>query len=82
MKFIASTLMRMGYSGHIKYIDTLGLSRKYIKTTPSHKQSTIARYFRIVNANEHRTIDDALTCGKILLKLMEIAEVELSQYQK
>lgn len=82
VKFIANTLMRMGYSGHIKYIDTLGLSRKYIKSTPNHKQPTIAKYFNIVNQNEHRASDDALTCGKILLKLMELAEEELLQYQK
>lgn len=82
VKFIANTLMRMGYSGHIKYIDTLGLARKYIKTTPNHKQPTIAQYFKIVNRNEHRASDDALTCGKILLKLMELAKVELLQYQK
>ncbi len=82
VKFIANTLMRMGYSGHIKYIDTLGLSRKYIKTTPNHKQPTIAHYFNIINVNEHRASDDALTCGKILLKLMEMAEVEFSQFQK
>ena len=74
--------MRMGYSGHIKYVDTLGLSRKYIKITPNHKQPTIAQYFKNVNANEHRASDDALTCGKILLKLMEIAEEEILQYQK
>ncbi len=82
VKFIANTLMRMGYSGHIKYVDTLGLSRKYIKTTPNHKQPTIAHYFNIINVNEHRASDDALTCGKILLKLMEMAEVEFSQFQK
>lgn len=82
VKFIANTLMRMGYSGHIKYIDTLGLARKYIKTTPNHKQPTIAQYFKIVNRNEHRASDDALTCGKILLKLMELSKVELLQYQK
>ena len=70
MRFLKNTLERLGYSGHIRYLDTLKIS--YMFPTIDHHQSTIAEYLGIVNKNEHRAYTDALTCGKILNKVLEI----------
>lgn len=70
MRFLKNTLERLGYIGHIRYLDTVKAS--HIFPTIDHCQSTIAEYLGIVNKNEHRAYTDALTCGKILNKVLEI----------
>lgn len=70
MRFLKNTLERLGYSGHIRYLDTLKIS--YMFPTIDHHQSTIAEYLEIRNEKEHRAYTDALTCGKILNKVLEI----------
>ena len=69
MRFLKNTLERLGYSGHIRYLDTLKIS--YMFPTIDHHQSTIAEYLGIKNEEEHRAYTDALTCGKILNKVLE-----------
>lgn len=69
MRFLKNTLERLGYSGHIRYLDTLKIS--YMFPTIDHHQSTIAEYLGIRNEEEHRAYTDALTCGKILNKVLE-----------
>ncbi len=69
MLFLKNTLERLGYSGHIRYLDTLKIS--YMFPTIDHHQSTIAEYLGIKNEEEHRAYTDALTCGKILNKVLE-----------
>lgn len=71
MRFLKNTLERLGYSGHIRYLDTLKIS--YMFPTIDHHQSTIAEYLGIKNEEEHRAYTDALTCGKILNKVLEIS---------
>lgn len=69
MRFLKNTLERLGYSGHIRYLDTLKVS--YMFLTIDHHQSTVAEYLEIRNEEEHRAYTDALTCGKILNKVLE-----------
>lgn len=69
MRFLKNTLERLGYSGHIRYLDTLKIS--YMFSTIDHHQSTLAEYLGIRNEEEHRAYTDALTCGKILNKVLE-----------
>ena len=69
MRFLKNTLERLGYSGHIRYLDTLKIS--YMFPTIDHHQSTIAEYLGIRNEEEHRAYTDAITCGKILNKILE-----------
>ena len=71
MRFLKNTLERLGYSGHIRYLDTLKIS--YMFPTINHHQSTIAEYLGIRNEEEHRAYTDAITCGKILNKVLEIS---------
>lgn len=69
MRFLKNTLERLGYSGYIRYLDTLKVS--YMFPTIDHHQSAIAGYLEIRNEEEHRAYTDALTCGKILNKVLE-----------
>lgn len=81
MGFLANTLERLGYSGNIKYIDTLKLSRDLIYGLDNYKQDTVADYFDIKNEDAHRAVTDAETCGKILYRLLdyEIKEKEFKE---
>lgn len=63
----------------IFYVDTLEISRKYLKKKiRNYKLGTILKYFDIVNENAHRAESDAISCGKIYVmfsnKLLEIYE--------
>lgn len=72
MAFIINSLKRLKYNEDVtlRYFDTLALSRKYL-TLPNYKQPTVAEYYGIVNDDEHRAEGDAITCGKILVQLLE-----------
>jgi len=73
MKFLANTFDRLGYTANFNYIDTLALSRKYLKDKlDNFKQGTIANYFDIDVKNAHRAADDARVCGSILCNLLEL----------
>lgn len=69
MCFLKNTLERFGDSGHIRYLDTLKISHMF--PTIDHHRSTIAEYLGVRNEEEHRVYTDALTCGKILNKVLE-----------
>lgn len=79
--FLANTLERLGYSGNIKYIDTLSLSRNLIYGLENYKQNTVADYFNIINEEAHRAVTDAETCGKILYHFLDY-EIKEKQAEK
>lgn len=79
--FLSNTLERLGYSGNIKYIDTLSLSRNLIYVLENYKQSTVADYFDIINEEAHRAVTDAETCGKILYHFLDY-EIKEKQTEK
>lgn len=72
--FISRALTRMGYSGHIRYVDTLQMSRKFLKELPNHKLNTVGMHFNIVNEREHRGYADAAVCGKIAIQIRNIVK--------
>lgn len=76
MGFLSETLMRLGYSGKIHYVDTLGFSRKLVCGVENYKQQTLANYFGITNSQDHRAASDAKVCGEILLKLLYMVREE------
>lgn len=76
MNFLSESLMRMGYSGKIYYVDTLSLSRNIITGLVNYKQDTVATHFNLSNPQSHRAISDATICGKILYKLLECYDNE------
>lgn len=69
-RFLVNTLRRMGYDANFVYVDTLSLSRKYIKGLPNYKQETIERHLGLLNDNSHRATSDAKICGKILCNIL------------
>lgn len=79
--FLSNTLERLGYSGNIKYIDILSLSRNLIYGLENYKQSTVADYFDIINEEAHRAVTDAETCGKILYHFLDY-EIKEKQTEK
>lgn len=79
--FLSNTLERLGYSGNIKYIDTLSLSKNLIYGLENYKQSTVADYFDIINEEAHRAVTDAETCGKILYRFLDY-EIKEKQTEK
>lgn len=74
--FLSETLMRLGYDGNILYVDTLSLSRKWLKGLVNYKQETVANYFGLHNTNAHRAENDAEICGNLLWKLLQIINIE------
>ncbi len=69
--FLTNALERLGYSGTIKFIDTLSLSRKMIKGLNNYKQDTVAEYFGLKNKEAHRAVTDAEICGMIFCNLLK-----------
>lgn len=82
MGFLSETLMRLGYNGKIKYIDTLKLSKRMVYGVENYKQQTLANYFGIVNYQEHRAASDARVCGEILLKLLDMKQEETKRKEQ
>ncbi|MCD8355965.1 MAG: NINE protein [Clostridia bacterium] len=69
--FLCNTLSRLGYDANIQYVDTLSLSRKYIKGLKNYKQCTLENYFNLTNNTAHRASSDAENCGKILCGILK-----------
>lgn len=80
--FLCDTLARLGYNADIKYIDTLSLSRKYLRGLDNHKQTTIEAFYGLENSASHRAAFDAENCGKIMLRLLDTASGELKAERK
>ncbi len=74
VSFLSSTFDRLGYDGHIRYVDTLTLARKHIKGVANYKQETLARHFGIVNRASHRAVTDAEVCGQLLWEIKKIKD--------
>lgn len=81
-KFLANTLKRLGYSGTIRYIDTLKVARNCIYDVENYKLGTLADYFNLINKNAHRASDDAEICGKLLINLVPFVERKNEQISK
>lgn len=80
--FLANTLSRLGYSGKLRYVDTLNLARRYIPGLDNYKQCTLEDYFSFENSASHRAVSDAENCGCILAEIINIAADELEAERK
>ncbi|MDO4543073.1 MAG: PolC-type DNA polymerase III [Clostridia bacterium] len=64
---------RVGIDFSQPYADTLMLSRYLLRDElENHKLDTICEHFNIDMGSHHRADDDAASCAKVLLKLMEL----------
>ena len=59
IRFLKKALQRNGMDADIRYVDTLAISRKYIKGIPNYKLPTVANYFALSIEHAHRADDDA-----------------------
>ncbi len=75
--FLGHALYRLGYDAKIKYLDTLSLSKKYIKGLENYKLQTLEKYYGIENEVSHRACSDAASCGHILWNLIDAAQESL-----
>lgn len=69
--FLTKALERNGYDATLFFIDTLCLSRKAFYFD-NYKQETIANHFGIINSDSHRAVNDAETCGLIMVNLCDL----------
>ena len=81
MDFLCETFKRQGISANIVYLDTLAISRKYLKLE-NYKQDTVAAADGIVNEQSHRAVTDAEVCGKILWQLLDSHKEETIRLEK
>lgn len=56
------------------YLDTLALSRKYVKGIPNYKLETLANYFHIDYVGAHRSLKDCEITYHVYNKIREICE--------
>ncbi len=74
LKFLQSACIRYGVSYWTpRVIDTLQLSRKYIKGIPNYRLQTLLAHFDIENEQQHRALPDCKLTLIMLEKLKEIA---------
>lgn len=74
IRFLKKALQRNGMDADIRYVDTLAISRKYIKGIPNYKLPTVANYFALSIEHAHRADDDAAACGEILCRILNLEE--------
>lgn len=78
MGFLSKTLERMGYSGNIRYVDTMNTAKSRLSLA-NYKQDTVAQAFGLKNENAHRAESDAEICGKILWELLKVSPRKRTQ---
>jgi len=74
LKFLKSHAARMGIEISNPYTDTLTLSRKVFPELENHKLTTVANHIGFYADTFHRAYNDAMACGQILLKCIEILD--------
>ena len=67
--FLSKALENNGYSGTLKYVDTLTLARRTLRSLPNHKQETVLTHYSILNQKSHRAKEDAIACGRMFIEL-------------
>lgn len=58
-----------GTNKDYEYIDTLSLSRKFLKKLPNHKLNTVCEHLNIDLKHHHNALDDARACANVFIKL-------------
>ena len=71
-KFLVSSLDRYNIKSRFMFIDTVQMAKKCINDINNYKLETLSDYFCVTNKSAHRAVEDAETCGLILLKLCNI----------
>ena len=81
-EFLCKTLSRLGYNANITYVDTLSLSRKYVRSLENHRLATVGNHFGFTNIEAHRAGSDAELCGKILCGVLDLISENIEKEKK
>ncbi len=60
-----------GTNNNYEYIDTLKLSREYLKNMYNYQLDTVCRRLKVKLKHHHNALDDARACGEIYCKIRE-----------
>ncbi|MDQ2086902.1 PolC-type DNA polymerase III [Herbivorax sp. ANBcel31] len=72
MSFIIKSCRVLDYNLDCSVIDTLELSRQMFPKLKKHRLNVVAKHLKISLENHHRALDDAVACGKIFIKCIEL----------
>ncbi|TYQ13037.1 UNVERIFIED_CONTAM: DNA polymerase-3 subunit alpha (Gram-positive type) [Acetivibrio alkalicellulosi] len=72
MGFIRVNCGKIGKNHCYTVLDTLELSRQMFPQLKKHKLNLVANHLGVKLENHHRALDDAMACGEILIKCIEI----------
>ena len=70
--FIRQACNQLGYEYHFTSADTLVLSQNLMTKLSRHKLNIVANALSLPEFNHHRAADDAVTCGLIMAKFMDM----------
>ncbi len=70
--FIREACRKLGYEYKFTSADTLVLSQNLMTKLSRHKLNIVAAALSLPEFNHHRAADDAVTCGLIMAKFMEM----------
>ena len=70
--FIREACRKLGYEYNFTSADTLVLSQNLMTKLTRHKLNIVAAALSLPEFNHHRAADDAVTCGLIMAKFMEM----------
>ena len=74
--FIRAECARQGYEYNFTAADTLILSQNLLRHLSKFKLDIVSNALSLPEFNHHRAGDDAMTCGLIMTKLMQMLEEE------
>ncbi|MBR5897216.1 MAG: PHP domain-containing protein, partial [Lachnospiraceae bacterium] len=70
--FIKANCKRLGYTYDFTCIDTLGLSRSFLKKLHKFTLDTICKELNVTLITHHRAVDDATATGGCFIKLLKM----------
>lgn len=78
MKFLHEAARKLGFDFFNEEIDTVELSRRYVRGVKNHKLGTLCSHFGIINEQAHRAYEDAAATAKVLIKILaEYPEIKV-----
>lgn len=69
--FLQNISHKLKYNFDMKQMDTLNLSREYIKGIKNYKLGTVSEYLNIKLANAHRALNDTIATAQVFIKLTD-----------
>ena len=74
IEFLSEVFRKYSIPADMRYVDTLGMSRKWFRGLKSYRLGSVADYLGISRETEHRAEEDAVVCGEICRALYEQAK--------